>query len=146
MSPTRTGALSDSFLSNDGFVPYRRRPATPTFGPMGCEDNKYCEILYSTSACLGVRDIGCGISPVGGNVPCFGMSVARHDPLVVHAIDGDQLRRDPRATVTVQSLAHFSLPVAQYDEPIAQLRGAWGIVGPNLPTCHHELMYQQLWS
>jgi len=64
------------------------------------------------------------------------MSVARHDPFVVHAIDGDQLHCDPRAT-----LARFPLPVAQYDGPIARLRGAWGyvgIVGPNLPTCRHE--------
>jgi len=91
-------------------LPLDDRLPTPTFGPVGCEDNT--AVTYSmvpTCACLGVRDIGCGISPVGGNVPCFGISVARHDPFVVHAIDGDQLHCGPRATS-----ARFQLPVVQY--------------------------------
>lgn len=113
MSSTRNGAFLHSSLCNDGLIASRRRLATPAFGAVGCEDNT---VAYCTQRALALESATsvAGYHPIGGNVPCFGMSVARHDLFVVHAIDGDQLRCDNRATVTVQSLAHFPLPVVQY--------------------------------
>jgi hypothetical protein len=54
------------------------------------------------------------------------MFVARHDPFVVHAIDGDQLRCDPWAMVTVRVFhCQWNSMMNQFPDS----RMPWGYVG-----------------